>query len=38
MVQGEDPRESGGPTRGERATLLDYLRVYRLTLELKCEG
>ena len=23
---------------GERATLLDYLRHYRLTLELKCEG
>ena len=38
VVEGEDPRESGGPNRGERATLLDYLRVYRLTLELKCEG
>ena len=33
-----DPREGGGPTRGERATLVDYLRVYRLTLEMKCDG
>ena len=24
-------------TRGERATLVDYLRLYRLTLELKCQ-
>jgi uncharacterized damage-inducible protein DinB len=31
-----DPRESGVQTVGERATLLDYLRRYRLTLELKC--
>jgi uncharacterized damage-inducible protein DinB len=31
-----DPRE-GGPTRGdERATLVEYLRYQRLTLELKC--
>lgn len=35
---GVDPRDSRGPNRGERATLLDYLRVYRLTLELKCQG
>lgn len=31
-----DPRE-GGPRLGdERATLLDYLRAYRLTLRMKC--
>lgn len=34
----EDPRE-GGPTLGdERATLLEFLRYQRLTLEVKCEG
>ncbi len=38
MVEGSDPRDSTGLNRGERATLIDYLRVYRLTLELKCEG
>lgn len=32
----EDPRESGGPVEGERATLLRYLRDRRLTLEMKC--
>jgi uncharacterized damage-inducible protein DinB len=32
----EDPRDSGAVLEGERATLLDYLRVYRTTLELKC--
>lgn len=35
----DDPRESDGPeAEGERATLEDYLRSYRLTLHLKCEG
>jgi uncharacterized damage-inducible protein DinB len=35
----EDPREEGGDVvEGERATLIKYLRVYRLTLELKCAG
>ena len=33
-----DPREATGPTRGERACVTDYLRAYRLTLEMKCEG
>ncbi|WP_196780879.1 DinB family protein [Nocardioides sambongensis] len=35
----DDPRE-GGPSApvDERALLLDYLRYYRLTLELKCSG
>jgi uncharacterized damage-inducible protein DinB len=32
----DDPRESGVPTLDERSTLLDYLRRYRLTLEMKC--
>jgi uncharacterized damage-inducible protein DinB len=31
-----DPRENGAETVGERATLLDYVRRYRLTLEMKC--
>jgi uncharacterized damage-inducible protein DinB len=32
----DDPRESGMPTLDERGTLLEYLRRYRLTLEMKC--
>ena len=33
-----DPRE-GGPSLGdERATLLEFLRCQRLTLQIKCEG
>ncbi len=33
----DDPRESGAvATTDERSTLLEYLRRYRLTLELKC--
>jgi uncharacterized damage-inducible protein DinB len=35
---GDDLRESEVAVAGERATLLDYLRRYRLTLEMKCEG
>jgi uncharacterized damage-inducible protein DinB len=34
----DDPRSTGSTPVGERETLLDYLRHYRLTLELKCEG
>ena len=34
----DDPREQGGRFTGERATLIRYLRDYRLTLELKCAG
>ncbi len=34
----DDPRDSGATLRGERAVLVDYLRTYRLTLELKCDG
>lgn len=33
----EDPRDYG-PVSGERDTLLSYLRAYRHTLELKCQG
>jgi len=36
---GEDPRNSEGVSPdGELATLQDYLRSYRLTLLMKCEG
>jgi uncharacterized damage-inducible protein DinB len=33
----DDPRTYGNP-EGEKATLLEYLVNYRLTLEMKCEG
>jgi hypothetical protein len=32
----DDPRESDAEVRGERATLVEFLRTYRLTLEMKC--
>lgn len=32
-----DPRKASTPV-GEKATLVDYLKNYRLTLQLKCEG
>jgi uncharacterized damage-inducible protein DinB len=32
----DDPRETGVAAVDERSTLLDYLRRYRLTLEMKC--
>jgi uncharacterized damage-inducible protein DinB len=32
----DDPREAGTASSDERGTLLDYLRRYRLTLEMKC--
>ncbi len=36
---GEDPRDSDGVSPdGELATLREYLRNYRLTLQMKCEG
>ena len=34
----DDPREQGGGGTDERAVLVDYLRRYRLTLEMKCAG
>jgi uncharacterized damage-inducible protein DinB len=37
MDTAQDPRFTGGAEfDGERATLLEYLRAYRLTLEMKC--
>lgn len=33
-----DPRETDVKTVDERGTLLEYLRYYRLTLEMKCAG
>jgi uncharacterized damage-inducible protein DinB len=38
VSQESDPREQGDPPVGERDTLARFLRDYRLTLELKCEG
>jgi uncharacterized damage-inducible protein DinB len=39
MDVAQDPRFAAGvELEGERATLLDYLRAYRLTLEMKCAG
>jgi uncharacterized damage-inducible protein DinB len=32
----QDPRDAGVELVGERATLIEYLRAYRLTLRLKC--
>ena len=34
----DDPREGGAGAVGERGVLLDFLRQYRLTLEMKCVG
>ena len=34
---GPDPRDGDQPV-GEKATYVDYLRIYRHTLALKCEG
>jgi uncharacterized damage-inducible protein DinB len=34
----DDPREGGPRLGGERATLTEFLRCQRLTLELKCTG
>ncbi|MDX6343000.1 MAG: hypothetical protein QOH87_3138 [Trebonia sp.] len=34
----DDPREGGPRLGGERATLAEFLRCQRLTLELKCTG
>ena len=34
----DDPREGGTSLGDERATLIEFLRCQRLTLQLKCEG
>jgi uncharacterized damage-inducible protein DinB len=36
--QQQDPRENGVVPHGEQEVVLDYLRRYRLTFEMKCEG
>jgi uncharacterized damage-inducible protein DinB len=39
MEMAQDPRfTTGAEPEGEQATLLDYLRAYRLTMEMKCAG
>ena len=39
MDTAQDPRFAAGTKlEGERATLLDYLRAYRLTMEMECAG
>jgi uncharacterized damage-inducible protein DinB len=39
MDMAQDPRFAGNANlEGERATLLDYLRAYRITMEMKCDG
>ena len=32
----QDPRDSGEPLTDERSVLVEYLRAYRLTFEMKC--
>lgn len=32
----DDPRDSGATLGDERSTLLEYLRAYRLTVQMKC--
>jgi uncharacterized damage-inducible protein DinB len=34
----DDPREADAEPVGERSTLIEFLRRYRLTLEMKCSG
>jgi hypothetical protein len=34
----DDPRETGKQPIGEKDTVWEYLRRYRMTLELKCSG
>src|SRR3954467_2855511 len=34
----DDPRDTGVQPTDERSTLLEYLRHFRLTLEMKCES
>jgi uncharacterized damage-inducible protein DinB len=34
----DDLRDTGTELHDERSVLVDYLRVYRLTMEMKCEG
>ena len=36
MDPADDPRESGTELDGERSVLVEYVRLYRLTIEMKC--
>ena len=38
MDPADDPRDTGTELSDERTILVDYLRVYRLTMEMKCAG
>ena len=38
LDEADDPRENGPTLGDERATLAEYLRYERLTLEIKCDG
>ncbi|HUY55376.1 MAG TPA: DinB family protein [Candidatus Nanopelagicaceae bacterium] len=38
MERQADPREGGASLGDERATLLEFLRCQRLTLQIKCDG
>jgi uncharacterized damage-inducible protein DinB len=38
LASDADPREGGTSLGDERATLVEFLRTQRLTLQLKCEG
>jgi uncharacterized damage-inducible protein DinB len=36
MDPADDPRDTGTELDGERSVLVEYIRAYRLTMELKC--
>src|ERR1700722_9998349 len=36
MDPADDPRETGTELDGERSVLVEYVRLYRLTMEMKC--
>ena len=38
MDPADDPRDTGTDVDDERSVLVEYLRVYRLTMEMKCAG
>src|SRR3984957_9671267 len=37
MDPADDPRETGTELDGERSVLVEYVRLYRLTMEMKCD-
>jgi uncharacterized damage-inducible protein DinB len=38
MDPADDPRETGTELDDERSVLVEYVRIYRLTMEMKCAG